>query len=96
MVPHTQRRYENPVGLQKRVVDKMRNILKAENPPPTIDPANQSPSDRNRCYTCIEVICGKEDYKKLKISLAKVKTECEKCKKKVCKVHLFYVCKTCL
>ena len=29
VVPHIRRRYESPVGLQKLVVDKMRNILKA-------------------------------------------------------------------
>lgn len=30
VVPHIQRMFKNSVGLQKCVVDKMRNILKAE------------------------------------------------------------------
>ena len=96
VVPHIQIRYENSVGLQKRVVEKMRNILNAENPPPTTDPANQNSSDRNRRYICIEEIRGKEDYRKLKNFLAKVKMQCEKYKRKfvkyICSMYAKFIC----
>ena len=54
---------------------KMRNI---ESWKPTAN--NWSGQHHNWCYTCIEEIRGKEESKKLKNSLAKVKKECEKWK----------------
>lgn len=54
---------------------KMRNI---ESLKPTAN--NWSDQHHNWCYTCIEEIRGKEESKKLKNSLAKVKKECKKWK----------------
>ena len=66
---HITRRLDNPVGLQQRVITKMRRVLKVAESPKTAYVSMQDASDRNQCHICIEEIRGQEKYKENKNKL---------------------------
>ena len=93
-----QKRFENPNGLQIKILNKMRGVL-------NIQEVNHHPQIENqrtksgRCFKCVDEIVGTADYKNKREKLNnKLKSKCHICCQSLCKVHqksTKYVCEDC-
>ena len=92
--PHIERRYNNPVGIQKHLYRKMGEVLGKEEIPQYERPVQQDQG--KRCAMCLEEIIGHENYKTKKNKLNnKIKTACCKCRYAVCAKHTVVTCQKC-
>ena len=98
VLPSIQRRFENPNGLQIKILNKMRRVL-------NIQEVNHRPQIENqrtksgRCFKCVNEIVGTAYYKSKSEKLNnKLKSKCHIRSQFLCKVHqksTKYVCEDC-
>ena len=99
--PHVIDRKQNlSKTLHKSVMNKIDYILSEMNyvdSAPIIQPSpiSQYSETKKRCYACVEAITPTE-YKKKYDNLSKVKAQCHKCSKQICKLHTVFTCHQCL
>ena len=93
ITPHVQRRYINSHGLQVNIINAMKLFLGQDVEQPA---ALEAPSDRKRCFYCIEQLKGKPHYKEQKNKLGKSKHCCPSCQRTVCTKHASFVCNECI
>ena len=92
--PHILSRYKNPVGLQVPVLKRIQRVLEIEEPLVQQKPPKE-PTDRQRCYMCLQEISGTPNYKEKKDKLGKPKWACKECKRVICIKHSQFICLCC-
>ena len=92
--PHILSRYKNPVGLQVPVLKRIQRVLEIEEPLVQQKPPKE-PTDRQRCYMCLQEISRTPNYKEKKDKLGKPKWVCKECKRVICIKHSQFICLCC-
>ena len=92
--PHILSRYKNPVGLQVPVLKRIQRVLEIEEPLVQQKPPKE-PTDRQRCYMCLQEISGTPNSKEKKDKLGKPKWVCKECKRVICIKHSQFICLCC-
>ena len=59
------------------------------------EPRVEEELSAGRCKMCLDNIKGRDNYKKNKDSIGRIKRKCSKCKDFVCKKHSKPVCEKC-
>ena len=91
--PHVQRRFDNRVGLSKKIVFAMMDVLGVkELVPVNFNPG--PPAAKRRCHECLKQATSKE----MKNKLGKFKFVCvgRGCDKTLCHEHMVIYCDTCI
>ena len=87
VLPCVQRRFENPNGLQIRILNKMRRGLNIQEVNHRAQIENQR-TKSERCFKFVDEIFGTADYKNKCENLNnKLKLKCHICSQFLCKVH---------
>ena len=94
VLPQTERRYANPIGIQIDLMQHIRRVLGI--PEVNVCVATSTAAKTGQCYECVEDLDGTNVYKDRREKLnTRVKTSCSICNMLICKQHTQLVCAKC-